>query len=110
MKNVLIQLSLFITWLCPWIARRTGQTEEQLIRPETKTNEQGKSRASEQPDVRTDSRMAELMINRSTERIPAKNERTKNRVNELVKLCEQPNDRVDSPSARSPERSQGSIF
>ena len=87
-----------------------GGTTDQTRNKNERTRESPSERASEQPDVRTDSRMAELMINRSTERIPAKNERTKNRVNELVKLCEQPNDRVDSPSARSPERSQGSIF
>ena len=63
-----------MTCLCPWIARRTGQTEEQLNKPETQTNEQTEAWANEHPSERTDSRMTELTIKRSTEaeRSPAK--------------------------------------
>ena len=56
-----------------------------------------KERANEQQDEKTDSRMTELTIERSTKCSPVEaNERTKNRENEFAKLDEQLNNRVDS--------------
>ena len=50
--------------------------EEQLNKPEPQTNEQAEVRANEQAGERTDSRITELMIKRTTGRSPAKrNER-----------------------------------
>ena len=46
--------------------------EEQLNKPEPQTNEQAEVRVNELAGERTDSRMTELMIKRTTGRSPAK--------------------------------------